>query len=223
MAWRWGLGPVFAFEACLIVRRWQVYAGRAVLVVGLLAAMAVIWLSRGSAEFASIADLAQVGRSFFSAMINTEMVLVLLVAPAAAAGAICYDKARGGLAIVMVTDLSNAEIVLGKLAARLVTLIGIIVCALPVLALATLLGGVDPWAIAAGALVVVGGRGLGRERGIGVLALGEQAARGADGHLRHVVGLAALRLGLGHDLLGAGLWPEPDVGPGIQPILAPLQ
>src|SRR6185312_16500022 len=45
------------------------------------------------------------------------------------------------------------EIVLGKLAARLVSVLGLIVCAAPVQALATLLGGVDP-AMPTGAILV---------------------------------------------------------------------
>ena len=80
--------------------------------------------------------------------------LVGLAAPAATAGAICQDKARGNLALLFATDLSDAEIVLGKLAARLVPVLGMILCVAPVLAIATLFGGVDPVALI-GALLVV--------------------------------------------------------------------
>ncbi len=48
---------------------------------------------------------------------------------------------------MMVTDLSDAEIVLGKLGARLAPIAGLIACGLPVAALVTLLGGVDFGAI----------------------------------------------------------------------------
>ncbi len=70
--------------------------------------------------------------------------MVMLAAPAATAGAICLDKARGTLLHTLVTDLSDAEIVLGKLAARLVPVLGLVACSLPVLALGLLLGGIDP-------------------------------------------------------------------------------
>jgi ABC-type transport system involved in multi-copper enzyme maturation permease subunit len=78
--------------------------------------------------------------------------LVGLAAPAAA-GAICSDKARGNLTLLFATDLTDAEIVLGKLAARLAPALGLIACAAPVLALATLFGGVDP-AVLTGAILV---------------------------------------------------------------------
>ena len=59
------------------------------------------------------------------------------------AGAGCLDKARGTLDHMLTTDLSNAEIVLGKLAARLVPTLTLVLCALPVQFLASLLGGID--------------------------------------------------------------------------------
>ena len=67
-----------------------------------------------------------------------------LVAPAATAGAICIDKARGRIDHMLATDLSNAEIVLGKLGMPLVPVLGLIACVLPLMALAGLLGGMDP-------------------------------------------------------------------------------
>ena len=45
--------------------------------------------------------------------------MVLVVAPAATAGALCQDRARGILALMATTDLSDSEIVLGKLLSRL--------------------------------------------------------------------------------------------------------
>src|SRR5262249_26970415 len=68
-------------------------------------------------------------------------------APAATAGAICVDRARGTLAHMLATDLSDPEIVLGKLAARLLPVLGLVACSWPVLAVSSLLGGIDPTAL----------------------------------------------------------------------------
>jgi ABC-type transport system involved in multi-copper enzyme maturation permease subunit len=57
---------------------------------------------------------------------------------------------------VLVTDLSSWEIVWGKLAARLVPVLGLIAASLPVLTLCTLLGGIDPEAMLTGYAVTVG-------------------------------------------------------------------
>jgi ABC-type transport system involved in multi-copper enzyme maturation permease subunit len=96
-----------------------------------------------------------VGRALFFAIMAVELVLAIAIVPATAAGAICQDKMRGELTLMMVTDLSDAEIVLGKLGSRLVTILGIVACGLPALAILTSLGGVDPVAIVAGLMVIV--------------------------------------------------------------------
>jgi ABC-type transport system involved in multi-copper enzyme maturation permease subunit len=156
MAIRLGPGPVFFYECLTSSRRWQNFAARSLFVGFLLAALGVVWVSDPALAHPSIHDLARAGASFFYGMIGTELALVLLAAPAFTAGAICLDKARGSLTHLLVTDLSSAEIVLGKLAARLVPVLGLIACALPVLALAMFLGGIDPGAVLGAHLVLAG-------------------------------------------------------------------
>ena len=58
------------------------------------------------------------------------------------------DRARGALAHVMLTDLSDIEVVLGKLAARLAPILGLIACGVPVACLSALVGGIEFEAIA---------------------------------------------------------------------------
>jgi ABC-type transport system involved in multi-copper enzyme maturation permease subunit len=65
------------------------------------------------------------------------------------------DRSRGTLEHMLATDLSDVEIVLGKLAARLMPVLGLIAASMPVLALSTLLGGIDLFALVLGFLVVV--------------------------------------------------------------------
>src|SRR3954469_15859284 len=122
MGTRWGRGPVFPLECLTTARRWQVYAGRALLVTSLLAGLILVWLTRfAGTAFSSFQALAVVGAAFFNAIMAVDLVRALVLVPAATAGAICQDKMRGGLTLMMVTDLSDAEIVLGKFASRLVT------------------------------------------------------------------------------------------------------
>ena len=140
-----GLGPVFAYEWLTASRRWQGYALRSLLVLLLLLGLSAVWLgSHDGAGELSIRQQAEIGRGFYAVTTLILLGLVGLAAPAATAGAICLDKARGNLTLLFATDLTDAEIVLGKLAARLVPVLGLIACAAPVLALATLFGGVDP-------------------------------------------------------------------------------
>jgi ABC-type transport system involved in multi-copper enzyme maturation permease subunit len=152
-------GPVFVYEWITASRRWQVYAVRSLFVLGLLAAFLMMGMSREAvvvADPAGLRVLAQLGERLFVAVIGTQLTLVLLAAPAATAGAISLDRSRGTLTHLLVTDLSDREIVLGKLAARLVPVVTLVACTLPVLQILTLLGGVDPEALLGAFVVTLG-------------------------------------------------------------------
>ena len=102
-----------------------------------------------------VEEYADLGESYFYAMIGMELALVMLAAPAATAGAICVDRARGTLDHILVTDLSDAEIVLGKLGARLMPVLGLVACSWPVMAISSLLGGIDPIALTLAFAIIV--------------------------------------------------------------------
>jgi ABC-type transport system involved in multi-copper enzyme maturation permease subunit len=151
----WGPGPVFAFECRAATRRGWLYAGRALFVVLLLVGLGTIWAPAGT-TFHSREEAAGIARGFFLALVSIQLAVVLLVVPAVTAGAVCVDKSRGTLHHVFVTDLTAHELVLGKLASRLVALLGLLACGLPVLALSGLLGGIDMVAALGAYLVTLG-------------------------------------------------------------------
>ena len=157
-----GPGPVFASDLLTTSRHWQVYAARSVFVAGLLAGLAAVWwVDVAGRGLESIREQAEVGRRSYQALASMQLALALLAAPAATAGTICFDRARGTLAHVMVTDLSGTEIILGKLAARLVPVVGMVLCGVPFLSLGTLLGGIDPASVLGLLLVTLGAAILG--------------------------------------------------------------
>ncbi len=157
MIGRW-FGPVFEAEQKTRARRWQGYALRSAFVSGLLGGLTMVWsnASRRADGMVTVQAMAQIGSAAYFVLTFLQLVAVLLIAPAATAGAICLDKSRGALAHVFVTDLTDREIVLGKLAARLFPVWGLLACALPVAAMATLLGGIDPMALTGMLLIAAG-------------------------------------------------------------------
>ena len=153
---RWGLSPVFIYECLANSRRWQTYAVRSIGVAILLLAVASIATSRTAMHRGGAwREYAALGESYFYAIIGVVLTLVMLAAPAATAGAICVDRARGTLTHMLVTDLSDPEIVLGKLAARLLPILGLVACTWPVLSISSLLGGIDPTALTLAFLVIL--------------------------------------------------------------------
>lgn len=153
---RFGLGPVFVYEWLIASRRWQMYALRSLLVFLLGVGLTLVWLQEVRAYALVLRDSARVGEFFFYALVGTQLSLLLLAAPAATAGAICHDKSSGALLQLLTTDLSSAEIVLGKLAARLLPILGLLLVSVPVLFGALLLGGIAPEALAGAVLVELG-------------------------------------------------------------------
>ncbi|HWE35441.1 MAG TPA: ABC transporter permease subunit [Isosphaeraceae bacterium] len=149
-----GPGPVFEYEWRIGARRKQVYALRSLFVGALLVALWIGWWERsGTAGQSPQQRQAMLAMQASYAIVGTMLTLVLLVAPAATAGAICQEKARGTLAHMLVTDLTDSEIVLGKLVARLMPVLTLIGCALPVVLIVSMMGGVDPNAMAGAFLV----------------------------------------------------------------------
>lgn len=156
-----GPGPVFAFELLRTSRRWQMYAARSAFVAGQLAALGLVWSAVAGRGPMSIHEQADVGWRFYRALAAIQLALALLAAPAATAGAFYFDRARGTLAQLLTTDLTAAEVVLGKLAARLVPLAGTVLCGVPFLALGMLFGGIDPASVIGLLLVTLGAAMLG--------------------------------------------------------------
>ena len=78
-----------------------------------------------------------------------QLLAVVVIAPAVVAGAIAGDRERGILDHLFTTTLSSGEIVVGKLAIRLIHLLFVVLAGLPVLAAATIMGGIAPASLAA--------------------------------------------------------------------------
>jgi ABC-type transport system involved in multi-copper enzyme maturation permease subunit len=143
--------PVFLYEAITSARRCQEYALRAILVLAMLVALGVGWLYGNQGRPGSLQTtrqyLAEVGENFYYGAAGIQLAMALLAAPAATAGAVCIDRARGWLAHMFVTQLTDAEIVLGKFFARFASVLTLVLAVLPVMALAGLLGGIIPEAL----------------------------------------------------------------------------
>src|SRR5438552_2392347 len=97
---RIGLGPVFVYEWLVASRRWQMYAVRALVVLALLGALVLVWETMIRDQFRpqqtlSYKDYGRVGEAFFYTVVGTQLALLLLAAPGAAAGSVCLDKMRG--------------------------------------------------------------------------------------------------------------------------------
>jgi ABC-type transport system involved in multi-copper enzyme maturation permease subunit len=157
MAVRLGMGPVFELEGRQLARRRVVYAGRGAVAIVVF----LLFLSfAGHTDYPINArmghDVPLLVKSFLMTLFCVGFAFVVVMAPAMAAGAICRDKGRGVLDHMLVTDLSTAEIVLGKFTARLAVVLGVVFCGVPVVVLMTVCGGVAPEEALKAVLVIAG-------------------------------------------------------------------
>ncbi len=147
-------GPVFFHELRTVARRRRSYALRTALGLFLLYLMIQStnrWRTYGAPydnnrEYTP-GELALIGMNLFGIVIWLQGIVILLLTPAFVAGTIAEDRQRKVLSYLLASPLTGAEIVLGKLAARLVNLVMLVAVGLPVVSIALFLGGVDPAAV----------------------------------------------------------------------------
>lgn len=138
------LGPIFSFDLVTSARRRRYYLLRALYAFVLAALIWTIFSDHGAGTQVSIHEAAALAESFFTAMSVVQLLAVLMLGPALAAGTVALERERRTIEYLFVTDLSNSEIVLGKLASRLLHLGFLVAVGLPVMALAMLFGGISP-------------------------------------------------------------------------------
>lgn len=149
------LGPLFWHELVTVTRRGVQFRLRMAYSIFLLLALLVSFLSEfrevnpirlifGPGEEFPRERVTAFAERFFHTFLFCQLLALTVVTPVFAGGSITEEKDRGTLAFLQTSLLSNREIVLGKLAARVVFVLGLALTGLPVLAITLLFGGVDP-------------------------------------------------------------------------------
>ena len=125
--WRIGLGPVFAYERIAASRRWQLRDISSIRSScwHFSAALVLVW-KRTAHPTATLSplgyypELTRRNRCHGRRDRHPTYALVLLAAPGShgRGAAICLDRSRGTLTHMLLTDMSDAEIVLSRLAAQ---------------------------------------------------------------------------------------------------------
>jgi ABC-type transport system involved in multi-copper enzyme maturation permease subunit len=147
------VGPLFYYELVRLSRQGRSTSLRCAYAAALLVALYFAYRERfprhdlWAAPFAPpqipTSELASLAQGFVLAILRVQTVAVFVLTPVYLAGAVAEEKERATLELLFTTQLSDREIVLGKLAARVTHLGGILLAGLPLLAATQLWGGVD--------------------------------------------------------------------------------
>jgi ABC-type transport system involved in multi-copper enzyme maturation permease subunit len=151
------LGPIFAREMLTLPRRSRHYVMRTVYFGVLWVLGLTVWQATVGWEVpATLGDLARFGLLQFQILVYVQLTLVLFFAALSAASTITLEKDRRTFVLLLITDLRNYEIVLGKLLGSLLEIMLFLLGTLPIYCLSLLLGGVDGQQILQASVVLAG-------------------------------------------------------------------
>jgi ABC-type transport system involved in multi-copper enzyme maturation permease subunit len=149
------LGPIFNRELLTVPRRSRHYATRAAYLGVLWIIGVTTWLATGSwLRPATLGETARLGPLLFQILTYVQLALFLFFAALSAASAIALEKDRRTFVLLLLTDLRNTEIVLGKLLGSLLPIVLLLMATVPLLMLLLLLGGVSPHQVVQGTVVL---------------------------------------------------------------------
>lgn len=138
------IGPVFNREVAIAPRRPRIYIARAAYGAALGILMGTAWLVlTGTQLVRDTGDLARFGAILFQILAPLQLALVVFFSAMLAASAVAQEKDRKTLVLLLLTNLSNSELVLGKLLASLLYVLVLLAAALPLFMLTALFGGVS--------------------------------------------------------------------------------
>jgi ABC-type transport system involved in multi-copper enzyme maturation permease subunit len=143
------VGPIFVREAMTAPRRVRHYLSRASYGALLFVLMWTAWQHMvGFQRVESAGDVARFGNFVFQVLSVVQLSLALFFAPIVAGSSISAEKDRRTFVLLLVTDLTNWEIVIGKLLASLLQMTVLLAAAVPIFTMCLVLGGASPTQVA---------------------------------------------------------------------------
>jgi ABC-type transport system involved in multi-copper enzyme maturation permease subunit len=151
------LGPIFARECLTLPRRPRHYVMRTAYLGGLWILGLTAWqVLIGWEQTATLGDNARFGLILFEVLGLVQLTLLMFFAALSAAGTVAQEKDRRTFVLLLLTDLRNYEIVLGKLLGSLLQIALFLAGVVPIFAILMLLGGVSGAQVLGATLILAG-------------------------------------------------------------------
>jgi hypothetical protein len=136
-------GPLFSRESLILPRQFRHYLMRS----GYVAAFFILMYTAGQVAFGwqqvrNIGDVTRFGSLVFQVFSIVQLSLVLFFALLFSAGRVAQEKDGRTLILLLMTDLRDRELVLGKLSASLLVVGVLLATSIPVFVMVHMLGGV---------------------------------------------------------------------------------
>ncbi len=138
------IGPVFTREATTAPRSARFYVVPSVAVGTLLVLLWTYWqIVTGSNSLQTTGGSARFGAEVFALLAPLEMAVATLMAALLTAAAVAQEKDRKTLVLLLLTRLTNCELVLGRLLASLLVVLLVVAATAPFFFILVLLGGIS--------------------------------------------------------------------------------
>lgn len=136
-------GPIFSRQLLTSPRTFRHYLIRS----GYVAALILLMYTTGQAAFGwqqvrNVGEVARFGNLVFQIFSVVQLSLVLFFALLLASGSVAQEKDRQTLLLLLMADLKDRELVLGKLASSLLMIVVLLGASTPIFVMIYLLGGV---------------------------------------------------------------------------------
>ncbi len=136
------LGPIFLRELLTVPRRGSHYVTRAAYLGSLWVVAVTAWLATlGWTRNATLGETARFGPLLFQLLTYVQLLLFIFFSAMTCASAVAKEKDRRTFILLLMTDLRNDEIVLGKMLGSLLPIVALQLATVPVLVMLVLLGG----------------------------------------------------------------------------------
>jgi ABC-type transport system involved in multi-copper enzyme maturation permease subunit len=115
-----------------------------VYITALLGLISTAWLIVfGSQPVRTLGDLSRFGAAVFSLIAPVQLAIAMGFSALLTAAAVAQEKDRRTLDLLLMTRMTNSELVIGRLFASMLTVLVMVLASVPLLMLITLLGGVS--------------------------------------------------------------------------------
>ena len=136
------VGPVFTREAIVAPRRTRHYVMRVVYGVSLLLLICTAWMIvNGTQVVRNVGDMARFGTILFQILAPLQLAVILFLSAIQTASSVAVEKDKQTLILLLMSRLSNSELVLGKLFSSLLAIGVMLMTSLPIFMLIVLFGG----------------------------------------------------------------------------------
>jgi len=138
------IGPIFQRETATLPRRGRHFVNRVVFAMMLFAIICTTWLLlAGIQPVQNAGDLARFGVLIFQLIAPFQLIVLLFMAALSGSIAVSHEKDKQTLILLLMTSLTNSEVVLGKIGAGLLATLNAFFASLPIVFSIILLGGVS--------------------------------------------------------------------------------